>query len=475
MRKEKKQTRSAKGNGRLYKRDAQGREYPPTSKTAGVFWLQYTIEGKRKRQCLTGKDGKPINDLSLAEAERKRLTAPFMAGRREEQLQSLTAAFVQAGTDREEATEAAAPFLRIADAWEAYLQSPDRPQRSGERTRLDCSGYWTRFNDWLTETDPNVFDLWQITPQMASDYAADLKQAKLSPNSFNKHTGFLKRLFDVLNDQERPRRNPFANVQNENRFRQEQNTNSRRELTIAELKDILESATGELQTLLYIGTFTGLRLGDCCTLKWGEVDLDRGLIRRIPNKTAKKKKPVLIGIPAALMEKLSETPPEKRKGFVLSRFAELYVYKNEKGYATRRPDITKQIQKHFEDCKIETHKEGTGFIEDENGDSVSTGKRAVVEVGFHSLRHTWVSLHAAAGTPQGVIQNVIGHSNPAMTQHYTHVSEDTARHTAGAWQLNAPAKATEPDRPALPAWAVEIIQQQNAKNWKKIKTELLKG
>jgi integrase len=466
-----KKTRSARGTGRLYKRTKDGQEYPPDNKTPGVFWIQYTANGKRARHALTGKDGMPITELRDAEAERKRLTAPMRAGNREAQIKAVAATLTQAGEETALATEAAAPVLRIADAWEAYLQSPDRPQRSGERTRLDCSGYWTRFNDWLTDTAQNVFDLWQITPQIAQDYAADLKQAELSPNSFNKHTGFLKRLFDVLNDQERPRRNPFANAQNENRFRLEQNTNSRRELTLAELKDLLENATGDLQTLLYIGTFTGLRLGDCCTLKWGEVDLDRGLIRRIPNKTAKKKKPVLIGIPTALHAKLSETPPEQRKGYLLPHFAELYIYKNEKGYATRRPDITKQIQKHFKDRKIETHRDGTGFFEDENGKPVSTGTRAVLEVGFHSLRHTYVSLHAAAGTPQAMIQANVGHASPAMTAHYTHVNEDTARQVAGVLTLN------EPDQPArfVPPWIKELAKGMTAKNWKAIKAELTGG
>jgi integrase len=460
----------------LYKRTKDGQEYPPESKTPGVFWLQYTVNGKRHRQCLTGKDGKPITDLREAEAERKRLTAPMMAGKREEQLQSLTAALIQAGQEHEQAKVEATPVLSIAEAWNAYLNNLDRPQRSGERTQLDCFGYWVRFKDWLTTTSPDVFDLWQITPQTASDYAANLKQAGLSPNSFNKHTGFLKRLFDVLNDQAKPRRNPFANAQNENRFRLEQNTNSRRELTLAELKTLLETASGDLQTLLYVGTFTGLRLGDCCTLKWGEVDLDRGIIRRIPNKTAKKKKPVLIGIPAALNVKLSETPTEQRNGFVFPRFAEQYTYQNEKGYATRRPDITKQIQNHFEACGIETHKDGTGTIETINPETgkkeeTPTGKRAVLEVGFHSLRHTWVSLHAAAGTPQAVIQNVIGHSNPAMTAHYTHVNEETARQVAGVLTLNEP----EPKAEQVPAWIVEKLQGMTAKNWKQIKADLIGG
>ena len=51
--------------------------------------------------------------------------------------------------------------------------------------------------------------------------------------------------------------------------------NSRRELTIDELRKVCQTATGELRTLLALGIYSGLRLGDCATLRWGEVDLPR--------------------------------------------------------------------------------------------------------------------------------------------------------------------------------------------------------
>ena len=249
--------------------------------------------------------------------------------------------------------------------------------------------------------------------------------------------------------------NPFERIR-----KKKLKTNVRRELTIAELNDVLAAASGDFQTLLYLGTFTGLRLGDCCTLKWGETDLDRGLIRRVPNKTAKNRKPVLVGIPAALHEKLSEIPKIERKGYVLPRFAELYTYRNEKGRPSKQPFVSNEIQKVFEDCEIQTHKEGTGE---------GTGKRAVVEVGFHSLRHTYVSLHAEAGTPQAMIQANVGHSNPAMTAHYTHVNEEAARQVAGVLTLNAPEETAR----QVPDWIKEKLQGMTAKNWKQVKEELL--
>jgi len=467
----KKKTRSARGAGRLYKRTKDGQEHSSDSKTPGVFWIQYTIDGKRKRHALTGTDGNPITDLRKAEAERKRLTAPLRAGKRADQIQALTAALKQAEAVEVQAVEDAAPVLPIAEAWETYLQSPDRPD-TGERTLVDYSSYWNRFFKWIKKTAPDTHSLRDITPKTAQDYAATLNGETVSPNTYNKHTGFLKLFFRVLQDTAGLKENPFEKIRKKNL-----KTNTRRELTLAELKDILEKATGDLQTLLYLGTFTGLRLGDCCTLKWGETDIDRGLIRRVPNKTAKNHTPVLVGIPAALHAKLSETPKAKRKGYVLPRFAELYNHRNASGRPSRQPDISKKIQKVFEDCEIQTHKEGTGFIETINPETgkkekVSTGKRAVVEVGFHSLRHTYVSLHAEAGTPQAMIQANVGHSNPAMTAHYTHVNEEAARKIAGVLTLNEP--ETDQTRAPLPGWAREIIEGMTTKNLKQAQKELLK-
>ena len=462
--KEQSKGRSQRGQGRLYKRDNSGKEHPADYK-GGCFYLEYKANGKRIKQRLTDRDGEPVTTRKEAEAERIRIMAPFAAKETVEQLKAIQAKLADAETLHAQAVEEANPPLTVADAWNAYLRSNERPD-SGEDMQTRYAGYWKRLTDWLQETAPETKYLRDITPQTAQDYAATLNGGTVSPNTFNKHTGFLRLFFGVLKEPARMQDNPFERIR-----RKKLKTNVRRELTLAELKDILEKAKGELQTLLYIGTFTGLRLGDCCTLKWGEVDLDRGLIRRVPNKTAsKKQKPVLIGIPSALHAKLAETPPSRRKGYVLPEYAELYNYRNESGIITRQAHITREIQAHFTACGIQTTKEGTGIVKDpETGKEQPTGKRAVIEVGFHSLRHTYVSLHAERGTPQSVIQANVGHGSPAMTAHYTHVNEDTARRVAGVLTLNEPEHKTTQ---TLPAWVAEKLEGMTAKNWKQIKAEL---
>ena len=110
----------------------------------------------------------------------------------------------------------------------------------------------------------------------------------------------------------------------------------------------------------------------------------------------------------------------------------------------------------FNKCGINTAKAGTGteIKEDEQGKKkrVSTGKRAIVEHGFHSFRYSYISHHAEAGTPQAVIQKNAGHKNPAMTEHYTQISDNSAIKTSNVLTLMG-SKTTiaipEPERERL--------------------------
>jgi integrase len=467
--------RAAHGAGRLYKRAVGGVEYAPDSPANLPFWLAYTVNGKRIRQPLKDADGKPITDRDAAEATRKRILAPYQTGDKVDTLRAVVARLTDAETEYKRALAEADPPLRITDVWQAYTNNPERPD-SGEGTLNQYQGHWNRFTLWLTTAHPDAENLDSITQAIAGEYASNLAAAGLSSNRFNKHVSFLKLLFRVLADMARIARNPFEKIKPKTL-----RTHSRRELTIEELRLILDRATGDLALLLYLGASTGLRLGDCATLTWGDVDLARGIIRRIPNKTARKNgKPVLVGIPAILHECLAAIPRMARTGYVLPVLAERYQ---------RDPTLlTNAVKAHVLDSGIDVHAPGTGErikrkpdgipVRDETAGKVmveDTGKPAVVDVGFHSLRHTWVSMHAAKGTPQSVIQASVGHSNPSMTAHYTHVSEDTARKVALVLPAftGSDSKTASAAREPLPVWAVEQLQGMNVKNWKKIRSDLL--
>jgi len=478
--------RAAPGAGRLYKRSG-GKEYPADSPVNAPYWIAYTVpnpaggRGKQIRQALRNQDGRAITDRKAAEAERKRIVAPYQTGSTVETLKAVQARLQDAEAQHVQAVDQADPPLRIKDAWQAYDAAKlDRPE-SGPETMRQYKGHWDRFERWMNATHPEKEYLRDVSLAVAREYANDLLDS-VSAARFNKHVRFLDLLFRILSTPAKLTGNPWQNpktTKGEGIQRRQHRSHSRRELTIAELTTVLDRADGDLGTLLLLGAATGLRLGDCCTLEWGDVDLSRGIIRRIPNKTAKSGKPVLLGIPPRLHERLAETPTRKRTGYVLPDLAERY----KRDVAL----VTNAVRDHLLDCGLDVHAPGTGsrIVRDADGlperdadgkvITKPTGKTAVVDVGFHSLRHTWVSMHAAAGTPGAIVQASVGHANPAMTQHYLHVGEDTARDVARALPTfagNGNGEAREP----LPQWAVELIEKlPNTKAVKPIKAALLKG
>jgi integrase len=426
----------------------------------GTYYLRYQLNGKLIQESLH------TTIKSEAEIARDKIMLPLQVADETATLEQVGLRITKKKAEQKQLEDSNHPPITIKKAWETYLESTERPD-SGERTLNDYKCHWTKFTKWLSKEHPRVSNLNGITPAIASEYASNMIRDKASPNTFNKRLNFLKLLCETLAHPAQLQANPFEKIK-----RKKLKTVSKRELTIEELRRILDTGNKDLKLLLMLGLHTGLRLGDCATLKWGEVDLQRMLIRRIPNKTrSRSPKPVVAGITASLYSELNAIPQNKRTGYVLPAMAS--DYEKDAGL------LTNLIQEHFENKGIQTHRAGTGFEPKPDpihlGEfiKVHTGKRAVVEVGFHSLRHTFVSLHAEHGTPQAVIQAIVGHGSPAMTAHYTHIGEDTARRAAGVLDSGIKDAEFEEVRPPLPKWAKELIEKQNSKNWKKIQKEVL--
>lgn len=374
-----------------------------------TFYVSWRIEGKAFTKALRDDSGNPITTRREAEEAKQKVMAPFVVADETAALESIAAKLEGRKAELAKLQDQQNPPLLITQAWSEFLTSANRPD-SGTATMYQYECQFSAFAEWMKEKHPDILTLRDVTKQIAEDYAASLNGGRLGPNTYNKHLNLLTLVFRVVKHKARLASNPWEEIQ-----RKRIATHSRRELTIDELKKVCQAATGELQTLLCLGVYSGLRLGDCATLRWGEVDLPRCMIRRIPNKTARRNsKPVIVPIHPVLRDMLVVTPADKRGDFVLPETAALY---------NRRTDlVTDLVQRHFITCGIKPHKPGTG----------KDGKRAVVDVGFHSLRHTFVSLCRESNAPLSVVESIVGHSNPAMTRHYTHVGELAAGRAVAA-------------------------------------------
>ena len=437
--------------GRLFTRGKQKR-----------FYLQYYVNGRQFAVALKDADGNPITDRRKAEFAAADIINPVTAANKADQLKKIRAAVEDAETKaarlaeeeaaRRQSDEERARNKRatIESGWALFMTCPKRPA-SCKRFRADdiprhttaanYRSYYERFCEWQREHAPAARLLSDITPETASAFMETIQQGGAA-GTYNKYLQFFNCFFDTLAAAGKiTGANPFRDVD-----RMHPEFNSKRPLPVEQIARLIASAAGEMRLLVALGYFTGLRLGDCCTLQWREVDLLRGVIERIPRKTAHTVKDkalatVKVGIAPFLFDMLAAIPEAERGEYILPKFAEKYL-------AGGSQQITKWILKHFAACGIEIHRPGTGIqtrTDKETGERVKTGCRAVVDVGFHSLRYSYISHNAEAGTPAAVIQRNAGHASPAMTENYTKISDRAAVKYAAALDLPAFASGSAAD------------------------------
>lgn len=418
-----------KTTGRLYTNGAKGH-----------YYIRYKFQGKETRTRLLDLDGKPITDEEDANAAANRLLARIHETNKAEQLRTLKNDIRDAETAAEEAEAALLNSkATVANGWRLFMSCPKRPASCKRypadaiprhTTAANYRSYYERFTGWLQDNHRAIRLLSDVTPETAGAFMDTLQHGAAS-GTFNKYLQFFNCFFDTLAGAGKINSgNPFKEID-----RADHHYNSKRPLTVEQIKLLIDTAAGDMRLLVALGYFTGLRLGDCCTLQWREVDLLRGVIERIPRKTAhtvkdKAQAIVKIGIAPFLFEMLAAIQEEERKGYILPTFAERYL-------AGRGCNITRDLMNLFRSCGIQVYREGTGpEYRYEGKKKINISKnRAVIEIGFHSLRYSYISHNAEAGTPAAVIQRNAGHSNPAMTEHYTRISDRAAVQYATALQL----------------------------------------
>lgn len=423
--------------GGLYKR--------PGSPT---WYGRWTIKGKTYAVS-TGKTSKREAETRLAE-----LMRPYLLV--DEKALAKSVADHIAGTEAEikQIEDEKAGDLRLADAWIAFTKSKNRPD-TGEATLHMYELQFAAFEDWASKRTPPLSLMREVDEGIASEFVDYLETNKFTNNTINKYARLLQLVWRVLQ-----KKNPRINTNpwtKDNITRKKLVEQGRRELTLAELKTVCNAATGELATLLALGLFSGMRLGDCCTLRWGETDLDRGEIKKVLRKTGTE---VQIPIHKQLLKVLRVAEESKDGPYVLPDYSAAYL--------KRSQTVVARIQKHFADCGIVTA-----------APERKQRARRGVEVGFHSLRHSFVSLCARSGVPMAAVQELVGHSSPAMTKHYSHYGLEAMQGAIAALPaLSGDAEDTAKATPCpAPADVLKTIlglaKGMTAKNWAARKDEIV--
>ena len=224
----------------------------------------------------------------------------------------------------------------------------------------------------------------EITP---ADIEGDKLQrrANVPGSTVNSELALLKRMFNLAIDWDLILDlNPVRKV----KFFREFRTGSRA-VSPGEEERLLRHAAPYLQDMVRFGLNTGLRVGEIFSLRWSQVDLEKGILNVFALKTGKTG-PVPINSEARLVW----------EAWALGRKNEFVFYNHE----TRKP-----------------------FVDLKAGFELACRKAEISGVTWHTLRHTFASRLLDRGVDIVPVQELLGHSTVTVTMRYTHTNLDSKK------------------------------------------------
>jgi integrase len=178
--------------------------------------------------------------------------------------------------------------------------------------------------------------------------------------------------------------NPVRKV----KFFKEFNTGAR-VVSQGEEERLIRNAAPFMQDLIRFGLNTGLRVGEIFSLRWSSVDLQKGILNILAQKTGKMRTVPLNTEARNVLE-----------AWAVGRKNDFVFYNHETG-------------KPFVDLKV-------GF-------ALACRKAGLSDVSWHTLRHTFASRLIDRGVDIVTVQQLLGHSTVTVTMRYTHTNLDSKR------------------------------------------------
>ncbi|MBU1230224.1 MAG: site-specific integrase [Proteobacteria bacterium] len=375
-----------KGTSRLKRKSDSPEEVAKT--TEKIFYIMYYLDGKKIEE----KAGRESEGMTLAKA----------AKLRDQRIHGVTLPNRERRKLRKEQEESVANTWTINRLWAAYKEN--RPTLKGIVTDEN------RFKNYL---EPFA----GLTPSELTTGDIDRLRLKLLQAGKAAQTvkNILELLRRIINFGVKKGLCPWPDPSRLH-FEMPRVNNVKTEMLTQEQRQRLLEALGNARnrkaaSLMLLAYYTGMRRGELFRLKWENIDWENGFIHLVGEgqQGAKSGKDERIPL-SGLVRELLANQEQGDSPYVFSG-------KGGKGHLT---DITKQANRI---------KEEAGLAKDFRA--------------LHGLRHTFASVAVSNGVPLSIVQKLLTHKSPQLTQRYAHLEDDALKQAAnsvGAW-LEANGKA----------------------------------
>lgn len=238
-----------------------------------------------------------------------------------------------------------------------------------------------------------------ITATLLREYVYHLKDLGLSPASIRRNVSALRTYFRFLIGDNLVVRDPSERLETPKRWRSLPDV-----LTIDEVRRLLASPTLDDnlvfrdRAMLELAYGAGLRVSEWITVGVRDLLLDDGLVRVFGKGSKERLVPIGRSAIAALAVYIREQRPRLEKGE-----GKGVLFLNARGKPLTRMGAWKILRGHVDRAGITKH------------------------VSPHTLRHSFATHLLEGGADLRAVQEMLGHSDIATTQIYTHVDREYLR------------------------------------------------
>jgi integrase len=219
---------------------------------------------------------------------------------------------------------------KICGEWEAL----PRKRRVAKKHADTCKTRIGRFVTFVQSKFPKVKTMADVDPTMARGYMRHEENENITPRTYNSILSLMRSVFTHLAFKADIVHNPFDGIPSK-----ETETVHRKPFSREELENLRAAAAEDdfLRPILVTGMCTAMRLGDCCKLRWDDVDLDE---RFVTVKTSKTGETTDIPLFVALEDEIRSAHRTKLP-YVFPKQAAMYE-KNPTGITYRMRKLFKE-------------------------------------------------------------------------------------------------------------------------------------
>lgn len=347
------------------------------------------------------------------------------------------------------------PLDDLPDEW----QKIPRRRKPNERYAAQCRSTLARFAVFVRTQNPKADEISHVTRDVARAFMEAEEVRGVTAKTWNDTLKLLRAAYKYLLPAGSI--NPFSGIPT-----RETETIFRKPFTPEELKAIVDAAREDdfIRPILITGMCTAMRRGDCCLLKWKDVDLARRFITVKTNKTG-----VTVSVPIFPMLYDELVAHQSSEAHVFPEQAKMYV---------ENPDgITWRVRKVLAMAGFKDAEENGENVQAKKAESVrgeihvrrEGGLRRASIRDFHSFRVTWVTLALTAGVPLELVQKVTGHrTTDIVLKHYFQPGREEFRRALNSAMPKLLTNGHKTPKDQI----LEILDRSSPKTWPKDRQRL---